>query len=88
MVPYHRKPLKDHWWQDKNHSKTIGGNSLKPLKMSNGLLKTIYNFNGLLKTIEFVNGLLKPLKFTMFSIAVCNVSIDRGPTEIHLCDLL
>ena len=39
----------------------------KPLKISNGLLKTIEMFNDFLKTIQLDNDLLKSMKFTVFS---------------------
>ena len=65
--------LTDNIWQ-------LSPNRLKiPLKMSNGLFKTIeqWIFQWSPKTVELVNSLLKSLKFTMFSITVCNVSKDR-----------
>ena len=39
----------------------------KPLKISNGLFKTIEMSDEFLETIEIVNGLLKSMQFTVFS---------------------
>ena len=85
----HKKPIANHWWQWSDCRKNIQWwwSSQKPLKMSNGLqnhwkcqwsLKNNWTWQWSPQIIEIHN----------VSITVCNVSIDRGPTDVYLCGLL
>ena len=79
MVQNHRKPLKAMVARPKTIEKPLIAmvrppkniqwwwSPPKPLKISNGLFKTIEMFNGFLKTIQLDNGLPKSMKFTVFS---------------------
>ena len=79
MVQNHRKPLKAMVARPKTIEKPLIAmvrtpkniqwwwSPPKPLKISNGLFKTIEMFNGCLKTIQLDNGLPKSMKFTVFS---------------------
>ena len=57
------KPSKNHWWQWLDRPKNIQWwwSPQKPLKICNGLFKTIEIYNGFLKNIELVNGPLKSI---------------------------